>query len=357
MTLIFSPDQQAALDVILEWRANNPRGDNQYLTFGGYAGTGKTTLISYLCGEWQGTATAAVCGKAAQVLRSKGVDASTVHSLIYMPIRTNGHVRFVRKNWLPGVRTIIVDEASMIDHLLFQDLLAFKLPILFVGDHGQLEPIGTNPGLMENPHVRLETIHRQASKNPIIRLATAFREGRPVPHWQDSQLRLSVLPRREFDSLVSAEQQIICGFNATRHRVNRRVRQLLSYADTLVAPGENLICLRNNRDWEIFNGQQMRVVEVGHEYRSTIELDVETDDGRTLTIPCLKEQLGRNLISDFWAKDVALLDYGYCLTTHKAQGSEWSDVLILEEIAGKWDPRRWRYTAATRARERLAYCA
>jgi ATP-dependent exoDNAse (exonuclease V) alpha subunit len=56
------------------------------------------------------------------------------------------------------------------------------------------------------------------------------------------------------------------------------------------------------------------------------------------------------------SQNTLLLDYGYCVTAHKAQGSEWDSVVVLEEIAQRWDPKRWRYTAVTRAKERLVYC-
>jgi ATP-dependent exoDNAse (exonuclease V) alpha subunit len=62
-------------------------------------------------------------------------------------------------------------------------------------------------------------------------------------------------------------------------------------------------------------------------------------------------------VQKFWDQKVALMDYGYCLTAHKAQGSEWEEVLVLEEIARGWDACRWRYTTTTRAKERLTYCA
>lgn len=73
-------------------------------------------------------------------------------------------------------------------------------------------------------------------------------------------------------------------------------------------------------------------------------------------LPCLREQFGQQPIKEFRSQKVALMDYGYCLTAHKAQGSEWNEVLVLEEIGRTWDPRRWRYTVATRAKERLVYC-
>lgn len=131
----------------------------------------------------------------------------------------------------------------------------------------------------------------------------------------------------------------------------------MKFNSHLVCAGEKLICLQNNRQWNIFNGQQMTVLDVDREAKRTIDLVVETDDGRSFTLPCLKEQFGKNALTSLKSKDIALMDYGYALTAHKAQGSEWSEVLILEQTCSHWDRRRWRYTVATRAKERLVYCA
>jgi exodeoxyribonuclease-5 len=349
-----SPEQQAALDRLQEWIDSRPHG---YITLGGLAGTGKTTLVAHVSREWPNVSVMAFTGKAAHVLRAKGVNAQTVHSQIYITEIVCGKPRFRKRTYLEGVFCIIVDESSMLDHLLVTDLLSFGLPVLFVGDHGQLEPIGTNPRLMVNPQLRLETIHRQARDNPIIRLAAAFREGRPVPRWKDPQGRVNIVGRWDFDKLVSPDVQMICGYNKTRHVVNQRVRQMMGNDGHLVTPGEKLICLRNNRHWGLFNGQQVTVREVGCQQCETIDLEIETDDGRTLILPCLKAQFGHDLIDDFREQEVVLMDYGYCLTAHKSQGSEWPNVLVLEQIAKVWDARRWRYTVATRAREVLTYCA
>ncbi len=350
----FSDDQEAVVQGVREWA--NQRSD-QILTVGGLAGTGKTTIVSYLVDSWPSAATTALCGKAAHVLRAKGVDAQTVHSLIYVPFETaDGKVRFRKRDHLKEIRRIVVDEASMIDHLLFHDLMSFGLPVLFVGDHGQLEPIGTNPNLMKSPNLRLEKIHRQAMDNPILRLAHAFREGRPTPRWKDPNGRLEITGRSSFERLIRPDVQIICGFNKTRHQVNARVREMLGYKH-LVQPGEKLICLKNNKAWNIFNGQQVTVLGIEFDSKNVIDLEVETDDGRTLNVPCWKEQFGKNVLEDFKIQSIALMDYGYAMTAHKSQGSEWPDVLIMEEIANVWDAKRWRYTAATRAKERLVYCA
>jgi exodeoxyribonuclease V len=61
-------------------------------------------------------------------------------------------------------------------------------------------------------------------------------------------------------------------------------------------------------------------------------------------------------MKDVRDKEIVLMDYGYCLTVHKAQGSDWDRVLVKEEVGQSWDARRWRYTAVTRARARLTYC-
>src|SRR5262249_52372259 len=143
--------------------------------------------------------------------------------------------------------------------------------------------------------------------------------------WQDPKGRLSLLGRGDFDRLISPGVQIICGFNKTRHRVNARVRELLGVGGQLVAPGERLVCLRHNSSWAVFNGQQMKVLDVARESRATIDLEVETDDGRCFTLPALLRQFGRDRDDDFRSKEVGLLDYGYALTAHKAQGSEWDE--------------------------------
>src|SRR5262249_19506314 len=125
-TIELSADQQDALDALLEWRASDPGDYSQHVTLGGYAGTGKSTLITRLVEEWPSVAVAAFCGKAADVLRSKGIaGAKTIHSLIYRARPRGGRFHFELRQHLEGVQTIIVDEASMLNDRLFKDLLSF----------------------------------------------------------------------------------------------------------------------------------------------------------------------------------------------------------------------------------------
>jgi len=350
----FTADQEAAIEQVERWRKDRYK---PYLTLGGFAGTGKTTLVKYFAESWPGVAVATLCAKAASVLIEKGVAARTIHGLIYIPFFDAARkVRYRRRFNLGATSELIVDESSMIDHVLLQDILAFDLPVLFVGDHGQLEPVGADANLMHVPDIRLETIHRQAQDNPIVRVATAFREGRPVRYWHDNRGRLSIARPSDFWRLLSPDYQMVCGFNKTRHRVNALVRGNIGAEGGLPISGEKLICVQNNTKYGIFNGQQVVCRDVLEIRNHWLEMDVELANGTVITVPCSREQFGHNTTETLRDRSVVLFDYGYCITAHKAQGSEWDNVLAVEEIGSAWDAKRWRYTVATRARKRLIYC-
>jgi exodeoxyribonuclease-5 len=352
----WSFDQENAIEKINNWRTAWPAA-NQFFTVGGLAGTGKTTLIAEIVQGWKGVAVACPTGKAANVLRQKGISASTIHSLIYRPWEDElGEVHFGRVPKLDGIKTLVIDEASMVDQWLMNDLLSYSLPVLFVGDHGQLEPVVKNPHLMKSPDVKLERIHRQAQDNPIIRLAAAFREGRDVPFWKDKNGRCTITRKRDFQSYVNSGMQLICGFNKTRHLLNTQLRKSLGFSGPTPCDGEKLICLRNNKKFEIFNGQQAVCIEARNSRRGKVELRIELDDGRTIAVACLVDQFGAETIKEHKDEDVLLFDYGYCLTAHKSQGSEYEGVVAIEEISNAWNAARWRYTTVTRAKERLVYC-
>lgn len=362
-----SEDQNIAIDRIYEWRDNWPR-TKQYFTFGGLAGSGKSTIVSELLTVWSSVAVVAPTGKAANRLRQLGVDsAQTAHSLIYYPYedKITSKVKYRKVENLPGVRTIICDEASMVNEWLMNDLLSFGIPILFVGDHGQLEPIGKNPNLMVDPDVKLEKIHRQAEGNPIIRLAAAWREGREQQvtnavrgkgYWQDKDGLCRVSNRREFDSCLDSGMQLICGYNNTRHKYNSTIRKTRGFSGKLPEPGEKIICLHNNKEFGIFNGQQAMCVATYKPHKKTVEMDIEVDDGRIITVNCLIDQFGANVVEDHKNKAIALFDFAYVLTAHKCQGSQYDSVAVLEEIAPAWNAARWRYTCTTRASKNLVYC-
>ena len=115
------------------------------------------------------------------MLRRKGIeDATTIHSAIYRPVRgADGRVYFTLRDRMPEeVDGFIVDEASMVSQSIYQDLVSFGLPCLFVGDHGQLEPVKCDFNLMARPDYTLEEIHRNSGE--IARFAEWLRIPQPL---------------------------------------------------------------------------------------------------------------------------------------------------------------------------------
>ena len=381
-----SEDQAAALRQIGAWY----RGQTApYMTLGGYAGTGKTTLIAYLrqaLGDFDADATVGFCaytGKATRVLQEKlrerramrrGDSVSTIHSLIYTTEESNGGaVKWVRKEALER-SLIVVDEASMVDEAIWADLLSFKIPILAVGDHGQLPPVGSVFNLMADPQLRLERIFRQEEGSPIIELATLARETGVLPVREygpgvrklDRALPETGMVIEEMLDSWHDDLLILCGYNATRIKLNQAIRELRDMTTPEPQSGDQVVCLRNNRTRHIFNGMLGRIVRVapamGEEGAAWYEAEIELEgEDYTYTGYILREQFGAATTH----KDVPLApdgqrgdlwDFGYALTVHKAQGSQAQRVLVFEERFAKSseaDWRRWLYTAVTRAETEL----
>lgn len=365
--LELSTDQQNALDAIDKWLDT----DDQELTLGGYAGTGKTTLIKQVRVNHfnLNTAVCALAGKAVHVLQRKGIHlASTIHSTIYNTrVDAEGNYHFDLKD--PDDESydlIIVDEASMVSTKLYTDLLKFAPKILWVGDHGQLEPIGDNPNLMAHPQIRLERIHRQAKNSPIIQFAYVLRTDLHHGHIPGPNLKL--IPFDDAGDIIAAaisppgepHTQIICAFNKTRHFINEtfRTHRYKDLSPQIIEVGDRLICLRNDRDLGIFNGMLAEVTKINNITPSSIDLTLSIDDGeRTINhIKIIAAQLGADKINERPPPKHTYWDYAYAITCHKAQGSEWDNCIVYEELApALWSPERWCYTAATRASKTLTY--
>ena len=325
------------------------------LTIGGYAGTGKTTIIRAILDTY-GARDLAVCaptGKAAHVLRTKGVEACTLHSLIYMPrgVDAQGQVVFGR-NRLPMPRVAIVDEASMLSVQLVQDLERAVNHVLYVGDHGQLEPIGDDPGLMAAPDVRLETIHRQAEGSPIIAFAHHVRRGYEPRTFGDA-----ARVQHGWSEDLAGFDVILVGFNESRRKVNAWVREARGYSGPTPAPGESIICLRNSTEYEVWNGMTATVKTIDASRR---RMTVDTDDGVRANVLFDPAQFGAAATKPYVKRSpnqpvATLWDFGYAVTCHKYQGSEAPRVAVVDEVASTWSGERWRYTASTRASQELRW--
>lgn len=358
----WSPQQEEAIRAVRRW-LNDP-GSQQVFYLAGYAGTGKTTIAKALAADAGVVKFAAFTGKAALVLTGKGCPASTIHSLIYMP-KDEGDDREPGFIWNPeseaaSADLIVIDEVSMVGADLGKDLLRYRRPILVLGDPAQLPPVGDGVGFFTSrePDFMLTEIHRQAADNPIIHLATTVRQG--------GRLELGaygtslVIDRRKLgQKMALGADQVLCGLNRTRRGTNEKIRKLMGRGGRFVV-GERVVALKNDKDKGLLNGSIWSVDEIDYSDATETEMVVRPLDAGMGTT--LREVKTHHAWLDGTDKELPLaikrdyqpFDYAYCLSVHKAQGSQWDDVLILDEsYVFKEDRAKHLYTAITRAAERV----
>lgn len=365
----WSPQQENGIKAVRAW-LKDPFGPQVFRLFG-FAGTGKTTLAKEIAQYAKGLVLyAAFTGKAALQLRKKGCGgASTLHSLLYK-VEINqktGEATFEldKDSRLSDAALLIVDEVSMVDELLGNDVLSFKKRVLVLGDPAQLRPVrGEGFFINSEPDVMLTEVHRQALDNPIIHLSMEVRQGirlRPG-HWGDTRVvRRADLSRDELRELVVGADQVLCGMNKTRTAFNSRIRDIKGLVgdDKPFHPavGDRLICLRNNREKALFNGGIFSVDEVAN-YGGNLDVVVKSQDEERspLTVKVFEEFFNGTENSLDWRdrKRSDEFTFGWTITCHKAQGSEWDNVLVFDESGVFRDEQmNWRYTAITRAAQRL----
>ena len=277
-------------------------------------------------------------------------------------------------------KLIVLDEVSMVGEDMARDLMSFGKPILVLGDPGQLPPIkGEGAFTRDAPDVMLTEIHRQAAESAIIRLATMARMGEPIGFGTYDAF---VAKLRKGD--ITPDQalrggQLICGLNATRLQLNNAMRAAAGFSGTFLPTGaaEKIICLKNQNDLGLINGMFLTlesIVDEGSLYFSAIVHDEEgrrvgplDRDGRPGRLRVYKGHFEDHVANDLkrhdrdW-KDKRLLTeatFGWAITAHKAQGSQWENVIVWDDGMGRTDldRRRWLYTAITRAERGLVLLA
>ncbi|MBI4248270.1 MAG: AAA family ATPase [Elusimicrobia bacterium] len=369
--LSLTGDQERAREAIFAWRRQHPK---QVLTLGGYAGTGKTTVIAETIKSLAERPHIAFCcytGKASDVLREKLLQAGalnagdycgTIHGLIYEKVgedaNASGRAEILwRKKETIKTDFLVVDEASMVSRDIWDDLCSYGVPILAVGDHGQLPPVGDKYNLMERPDVRLETIHRQAQASPIVKLSLLARQEGRIPPGEYGPSAVKTNDRQAPWRIKSlGKAMFLCGRNKTRVDLNAQIRERLKIQSSEPIARDRVICLRNARRFKVFNGMlgALKSVQVLGErhYRAQIEMDSDIlFKGRIC-----RAQFGEERTLEYEEGQGCLFDWGYALTVHKAQGSEARQVVLFEERFFQMsddDWRRWLYTGVTRASEDL----
>lgn len=386
MDIKLSPDQREVLREVWKWFVGKK---SPFLTFGGYAGTGKTTMMAIFrnaLAERFPELEVAFCsytGKASRVLENtlRERDASypqdlsgTIHSLIYEPeINSKGQVAAWRKRAELKADLIIVDEASMVDAEIWADLQSFGIPILAVGDHGQLPPVRGNFNLMENPQLKLEKIHRQAEGNPIIKLSEKVRQGGEIPYGDFGAVKKLAKTDTETGEIVTDilssyndNLLVLVGYNFSRVRLNNAVRKMQDRTSDQPQAGDRIVCLRNSRRRGIYNGMRGKISTIRPQYNKKgkhlwykMEAQMDGDflySGRVLKEQFNSEKTIQSVLGLHYKRMGDLFDFGYALTVHKAQGSQAKKVLLFEERFRQMDDEtwsRWLYTAVTRAEEEL----
>lgn len=382
--------QEEGLRIALYRYENNEK----YTVIGGYAGAGKSTLVRFiveaLCND--GLTEDDICyatftGKAAQVLLKKGNrNVSTLHKLLFKSIPTpNG--KFIRTP-VPEIpyNVVIVDEVSMAPKELMDRLASYPVHIICLGDPGQLPPVDKDQdnGLLHNPHIFLDEVMRQAQESEIIRLSMDIREGKEITYSKGKEV--VVLPQAELNTgMLKWADQILCGTNNTRVNLNNNMRRLLG-REGAPQDGDKIICLRNY--WDCFSDTEDPLVNgtigfLKDPYESYFSLPRYIGPNRVDiingTFVSDSNSIFNNLNMDKklilegeksidWRTSYKMnknpkyaglipkeFTYGYAITTHKAQGSEWSNVLVVEEKFpfSKEEHQRWLYTSVTRASDKL----
>lgn len=321
-------------------------------------------------------------GKATRVLRDnlkqskalyKQDSISTIHSLIYSPILNSKDeiIGWEKRDDL-DTDLIIIDEASMVNFQIWNDLCSYGIRIVAVGDHGQLPPIHGNFNLMEDPLIRLEKIHRQAKDNPIIQLSIMARQNGQVPVGNFSKDVFKLDKRNPENAEIvnthlsnyDKNTMVLCGYNTTRVRLNNFIRKEIGHDEYTPVPGDRVICLKNNYNKNIFNGMLGTIQHITPEdelfYFAEIDLDGEDEPFAGLIHKKQFNNKSTLEVTDEMDKHTLgkgdLFDFGYAFTVHKAQGGQASKVILFEERFKQMNDlewKRWLYTGITRARDKL----
>jgi len=369
-----SVEQDRMLDLLLS--------KEDGLSFGGYAGTGKTTVLAELARRDKSVIFAAPTNKAAGVLRSKmpkGTDVRTFHALTQMP-QLDEHNRltgFVETGPLAKGTHIVIDEASMIGANAWSiaGRALEHAAVNLVGDPAQLPPVNDDPIFkMADLTMILREVHRQAHQSPVLELATRIREQNKFEDiWLDelgiervSALALKRSPEM-MEEIWMGDAQFLCFTNLNRRNMNRAVRKMMGSPDPAPDVGDMLtFYARENTQgvprWH--NGTTAKVVDVIESLNGAHNIAVEIDgadwqDEITVYDGILDAESPQTAVYDLPSHlrgAFACASYSYGLTVHKSQGSEWDKVYLQGTRKPQGlDGIRWLYTGITRAANELVW--
>lgn len=386
---ILTNEQQSLVQDCYDWFYNK---NDLIFEFAGGPGTGKSFvldfIIKYLGINRENIAPMAYTGAAAVNMRTKGLlNAGTIHSWIYHTTvspkidKTGNYVMddyfnrpkegldFVPKIKLKNIKLIIIDEAYMVPFEMKKDIERFGIKIIACGDWNQLPPINSKPAYLANRNVHLLTkTMRQAEGSNIVRLAYSVLNGYPVSNGYYGDV-LVINEEELSNQMIMSSDVIICSKNSTREYYNNKVRKLYGFTGKTPQYGERVICRSNNK-YEIVDDINLANGLIG----SVVNFpDVSGFDGKTFELSFQPDLLSRPFnikacykyfIATHQQKEALKYDkylegekfeFGYCITSHLSQGSQFNNVIVIEEPMMGNINNRLSYVAITRAKQRLIY--
>lgn len=386
---ILTDEQQSLIEDCYNWFYY---GNELVFEFAGGPGTGKSFvldfIINYLGINRDRIAPMAYTGAAAVNMRTKGLlNAGTIHSWIYHTCvspktdksgnyimddyfnRPKEGLDFIPKVELQNIELIIIDEAYMVPFELKKDIEAFGIKIIACGDWNQLPPINSKPAYLTDRNIHLLTkTMRQAENSNIVKLAYNVLNGYPISNGYYGDVL--VIDEEELtDQMILSSDVVICSKNLTREYYNNKIRKIYGYCNKLPEYGERVICRSNNK-YEVVDDINLANGLIG---TVTNFPDVSGFDGKTFELSFRPDLLSNSFnikasykyfIAPHQQKEKLKYDkylegekfeFGYCITSHLSQGSQFDSVIVIEEPMMGNINNRLSYVAITRAKKRLIY--
>lgn len=345
--------EQQTIAAAIDTFVRNRRVTQPWYCYQGLAGTGKSVLLGHIARTYPDALLCAFTGKAASVIaRKSGLQAQTIHSALYQCYGEHHETKELRfgrvvddGEWTG--RLVLVDEASTVNEWLARDLLRTGCKVIACGDHGQLPPVkGDSYFMRGEADAVLHEVHRQAWDSAIIRQAHYVRGG-GVCHSDGDEFQIKAHISR--DEIMQAGV-ILCYRNRTRIDLNRMVRAHKGFAGIGIA-GEPVMALQNNPDWGILNGAVYSLQE-NHVGGSRVVV-ITNERGETVAVEdAWIEDMEAPLLMPEGERSNAFA-WGYVCTVHKAQGSEWDRIILVDEYDKAEQRERWLYTGITRAAKQI----
>jgi len=407
VSIMLTPDQQRAYYAFDQFLCDP---NQTVLRISGYAGTGKSTLIATISAnlasmlsanqmvsqqerDWTPVFTATTNKACEAFAKATGEEVQTIHSFLGLIIKTNYREKTTsleptRRTQIHKDKIIFIDEASYVDHVLLDYIFEYlrDCKIVFIGDPAQLAPVktkGTPVYECQFPEVALTEVVRQAEGNPIIDLATAFRNTVNGEGWLEQFIpdghHVQYHNRDDFEALILKEfdrpdwhfdqSKVLAYTNKTVQRYNQAIRaqvqgepqlQTGDYAvvnsamtsKTCKLRTDQLVCITDMKPAKSLGVSGWEVTLDGIHFAFLPE-----------SFNARKERLKKAYADENMAH-VATIDQtwidlraAYACTINKSQGSTFDRVFIdLDDVRTCRNPNtlaRLLYVAVSRAREQV----